>query len=294
MPSIDMPPYPKLSQFSNQAAFPGGDLFFYQNKNFNAEKQTLVFIHGLGDEADTWRHILPRLDGYNFLAPDLPGFGRSIWHGRISISCHADVIIKLMEKCEVTRHAILIGSSMGAGIAELIAFKRPDLAKALVLMDGCFPITDSVSPMLLLAGLPFVGKNWYRGFRKNHEAAWKSLYPYYKDLDAMSDEDKLFLRERVIARVESDNQERGYFASLRSTNAEFMFRTNYYSRMIKRFKGKILLVWGEYDRVMPVGKITPFTVLRPDAELKIISGAGHLPHQEKPDETIIALQKFFE
>ncbi|MDR2730788.1 MAG: alpha/beta hydrolase, partial [Treponema sp.] len=230
--TTNMPPWSKLIQYANQINFPDGRLFFYQNKNAAAKNPPLVFIHGLGDEADTWRHILPEMDseGWSFLALDLPGFGRSTWHGKINISCYANIIIDLIERCrnelldksEVTQPVVLIGSSMGAGIAELIAFKRPDLVKALVLMDGCFPITGNVSPPLLFAGLPVIGKNWYRGFRSNHEAAWKSLYAYYKNLDAMSAEDKQFLRDRVIARVESDNQERGYFASLRSINAVFL------------------------------------------------------------------------
>jgi pimeloyl-ACP methyl ester carboxylesterase len=110
----------------------------------------------------------------------------------------------------------------------------------------------------------------------------------------MSAEDKQFLRDRVIARVESDNQERGYFASLRSINAVFLFQKKYYSQKIKDFKGKILLVWGEHDHVMPADKAAVFTGLRPDTELKIISGAGHLPHQEKPEETIKILVDFLQ
>jgi pimeloyl-ACP methyl ester carboxylesterase len=290
----EMTPWRGLTQYSNEMVSSGGNLFYYQNKNADAKKPTLVFIHGLGDEADTWRHILPALinEGYNCIAPDLPGFGRSIWRGKISVSCHANTIIDLLDKRGVREPVVLIGSSMGGGIAELIAFKRPDLVKALFLIDGSFPLTMSVNPELLFAGLPFIGKNWYRGFQSNHEGAWKSLYAYYGNLDAMSDEDKQFLRDRVIARVHSDNQERGYFASLRSNNAVFMFQRRYYSRRVKNFKGKILLAWGEKDRVVSVNNTASFTKLRPDAEIKIIPGAGHLPHQENPGEIIKALRDF--
>jgi pimeloyl-ACP methyl ester carboxylesterase len=281
---------------------PGGQLFFYDCKSPTSQEPAeqkpagllpaLVFIHGLGDEADTWRHIIPLLcsQGYRCIVPDLPGFGRSQWRGRISVSRHANAVLRLMTECGVDSPVVLIGSSMGCGVAELVAFRRPDLVQAMIFLDGCFPINDSVSKEMILLGLlPFIGRRWYRSFRLNHEAAWKSLYAYYHDLDAMSDEDKKFLRERVIARVESTNQERGYFASLRSINAAFMFGRTYFTRKIKKFKGKIFLLWGEHDRVMPVENAAIFRELRPDALLKTISGAGHLPHQENPAETVEAI-----
>ena len=309
-PDSTMKMWLSLASFGNVLPMPGGQIFFYDCKGSPAqepsnqksdekpaaEKPTLVFIHGLGDEADTWRHIMPLLceKGYRCIAPDLPGFGRSQWRGRISVSCHANAVLRLMGECGIDRPAVLIGSSMGCGVAELAAFRRADLVQAVIMLDGCFPIQDSVGKGMLLLGLPFVGRRWYRGFRTNHEAAWKSLYAYYRDLDAMSGEDKNFLRERVIARVESGNQERGYFASLRSIIGAYLFGRESFSRKIKKFKGKLLLIWGEHDHVMPVEKTAPFSNLRPDALFKTIAGAGHLPHQEKPAETVEAILPFLE
>jgi len=299
-PDSQMKMWPSLAPFGNVLHFSGGQLFFYDLKIPSAQepsskKPVLVFIHGLGDEADTWRHVLPLLcaKGYRCIAADLPGFGRSLWRGRNGVSCQAKAIVKMMGECGIER-AVLIGSSMGCGVAELAAFRRPDLVSAMIFLDGCFPIHGGVSKGLLLLGLPFIGKKWYRGFRANHEAAWKSLYAYYHNLDAMSDEDKTFLRERVIARVESDNQERGYFASLRSINAAFMFRRGYFSRKIKKFIGKLFLLWGEHDRVMPLKETALLCELRPDALLKTIADAGHLPHQEKPTETADAILEILE
>jgi pimeloyl-ACP methyl ester carboxylesterase len=38
----------------------------------------ILMLHGLGDEADTWRHIFHPFSNYfHTLALDLPGFGRS-------------------------------------------------------------------------------------------------------------------------------------------------------------------------------------------------------------------------
>ena len=294
--------WPSLDKSGKKIALSGGNIFFYDcNPSSN---QALVFIHGLGDEADTWRHVIPLLSarGYRCIALDLPGFGRSEWHGKIDVTCHASAVIKVMTECGIgvptaggdASKAVLIGSSMGGSIAEYAAFMRPDLAQSMILIGGCIPVKRNMNPGMLLLGLPFIGRSWYKGFRKNHEGAWKSLYPYYHDLDAMSDEDKTFIRNRVIARVESDNQERGYFSSLRSIIPAFMFGKAALSKKVKMYNGKIFLIWGEHDHVMPVETTAVMRKLRPDAPLKTVAGAGHLPHQEKPAECAEVILSFLE
>ena len=288
---------PSLAPFAKTLCVPGGDLFYYDTGECAAGKPALILVHGLGDESDTWRHVFrPLADaGHRVIALDLPGFGRSVWKGKIGVRTQSEAIIRVINEtgaANAENPAVLAGSSLGAGIAGLTAGKRPELVKGLILIDGCFPFAGGSGKALYLLGLPFLGKRWYRGFRSNHEAAWRSLYSYYNDLDAMSEEDKAFLRERVIARVESPNQERGYFATLRSMNTFFLFRKRSGAKKIKAFPGKIALIWGEKDTVFPLEKAAPFRELRPDADLTVIPGAGHLPHQEKPEETAAAMLKF--
>ena len=284
--------WPSLVPYAKTLSLSGGDLFYYDtlaNNGPNPQPPAIVLIHGLGDEADTWRHVIPLLAdaGYRVIAPDLPGFGRSNWKSRISIQGHGKAIIRLITETGAAsaEPAVLAGSSLGAGIAELVACKRPDLAKALILIGGCFPVANNISWGLVLLGMPFIGKKWYRNFRSNHNAAWMSLYPYYSDLNGMSGADKDFLRERVIARVESSNQERGYFATLRSMNAYALFGVRTLARKIKAYSGKIAVIWGEEDRVFHPQKAGIFRRLRPDAAFALIAGAGHLPQQEKPATT---------
>jgi pimeloyl-ACP methyl ester carboxylesterase len=343
-----MNPWPSLAQYGKRLTLHGGELFYYDTGPESAE-HTVALVHGLGDEADTWRHIIPVLakTGIRVIAPDLPGFGRSLWKGGISANGHADALIQLLMAVNGAgppRPALVAGNSMGAGIAELAAFKRPDLITGLALVDGCYPFSGTNSRGLLqvfclkhiasywtrffaqkprqttsfaafcrfksqpkstaiilqsicsriLAGLPFIGRRWYRAFRHNHAGAWRSLYPYYHDLDALADADRVFLRERVIARVHSANQERGYFASLRSMNRQFLFGRAAWSRKITAFPGKILLLWGDDDRIFPLERTAAFRSLRPDAGCIVIAEAGHLPQQEQPTKTTKALLDFLD
>nr|AGS54151.1 alpha/beta hydrolase fold protein [uncultured bacterium contig00051] len=275
---------------------PGGGLFYYDSKvpgngeNSAGRGQTVILIHGLGDEADTWRHIFPALcaTGYRVIAPDLPGFGRSIWKGRINMRVHcraAQELLKLPGAADSGNPAIIIGSSLGAGIAELTAFKYPDLVQKIILIGGCFPFKYKLDKNILLASLPFAGKRWYRSFRLDHDRAWKSLFPYYYNLGSMGAEDREFLRKRVIDRVESKNQERGYFATMKSMGTFLPFNKNYMMRALRNFPGKIGMICGENDYIFPKDRTLIVRQIRPDIETIAIAGAGHLPHQEKPAET---------
>jgi pimeloyl-ACP methyl ester carboxylesterase len=185
----------------------------------------------------------------------------------------------------------LVGNSLGALVAETAAFINPGLFKGLILLDGCIPGGPSSASPLALAKLLF-SRKWYRAYRADPEGAWASLYPYYADLDRMPLDEKDFLRERVMARVNSSTQERAFFATQRSLIWAFGTGSSGYAKKIRLFKGKILLLWGENDRIMPLSSTDTFRTLRSDIELRIIPGAGHLPQQEKPAETAKFITEF--
>ena len=258
-----------------------------------ATQPVFVLIHGLGDEADSWRHIIPLLNaqGCRVLALDLPGFGRSAAAGKINLKSYADTVLKLIAAV-IKPHSgegagspaiFLAGSSMGALVAEAAALKMPELASGLILIGGSIPGGPKNPGLFALAKLLF-SRKWYRSYRKNPEGALSSLYPYYADLDSLPPDDKDFLRHRVMARVESPTQEKAFFAVQRSLVRLYLTASPRFARRIKRYRGKILLIWGEHDRIIPLSSAKAFQALRGDIGLEIIPGAGHLPHQERPAE----------
>jgi len=256
-----------------------------------------VLIHGLGDEADSWRHLIPLLAarGCRVLALDLPGFGRSAAPGRINLKRHVSAVLSLLEAARVSAEnpAFIAGNSMGAVVAEAAAIRKPKLVKGLILIDGSIPGGPSNPGLFVLAKLLF-SRKWYRAYREVPERARSSLYPYYADFDAMPPEDKDFLRERVMARVESSTQEQAFFATQRSLVRTHITASRYFARRMRKYPGKILLLWGDLDRIIPLATAGSFEALREDIELEIIPGAGHLPQQEKPGETARRMADFAE
>ena len=272
-------------------AFDGGADGSSLPDNGNAAPLVIV-IHGLGDEADSWRRLVPLLSaaGCRTIAPDLPGFGRS--EGKGSFARHRDAILAVLDGAGAASSRVpvmLAGSSMGAIVAEAAALERPEV-KGIALIDGCLPAgTGLPLPLTLMA---FAGRRWYRSFRQDHEGAWRSLEPYYAALHALPAEDRAFLRERVVDRVTSARQEASYFSTLRSMLWAWAFRASALGRRVASWPGTVALVWGEQDRVVPLAQAEYFRTLRPDARLAVIEGAGHLPHQEQPEKTARALLAF--
>ncbi len=53
-----------------------------------------------------------------------------------------------------------------------------------------------------------------------------------------------------------------------------------------------LIVWGRQDKVIPLSIGEKLNQAIPDSRLVIIEQAGHVPQEEKPEETIAAIVKF--
>jgi pimeloyl-ACP methyl ester carboxylesterase len=279
------------SEYCRQNASPTAGETPKVKTSIQGTRAPVILIHGLGDESDSWRHLFPLLArDRRVIAIDLPGFGRSTASGKITMKTHERAIHAIIKE---TGPAILIGSSMGGAIAELAAFAEPENAKALVLIDGGLPSTGGLSAAMLANLVPGSGERRYRAWRADHEGAYRSLEPYYADLEGLGEADRDFLRSRVIARVESDSQCEAYFSSFRSFMGTALFRGSYIKDGLERLVCPLIILWGSDDKILPPDSREPLLWSRPDARDEMIEGAGHLPHQEKPAEVAAILGAFF-
>jgi pimeloyl-ACP methyl ester carboxylesterase len=283
----------ELRAFSYEVVLANGQrLHYYQAGAPDAPP--LILIHGLGDEADTWRHVLtPLARQYRVIALDLPGFGRSDHPRRAyTLAFYARAVASLLAKLGIDR-AALAGSSLGAAIAQRVALARPDLVERLILIDGALPIEARrpVGPLWWFLA-PGIGEAVYTGLRRSQDQAYATLRPYYADLDALPPEDRAFLRERVWARVWSSGQRRAFLSTLRWLAIEGAFRAPALRERLAQLTTPTLLIWGDRDQIVPQAFGEQMAVLLPNARLHIIAGCGHLPQQERPAALIAAISSY--
>jgi pimeloyl-ACP methyl ester carboxylesterase len=53
-----------------------------------------------------------------------------------------------------------------------------------------------------------------------------------------------------------------------------------------------LIVWGREDQIIPLEVGQLLHQLIPDSTLEVIDECGHVPHEEKPDETVALISSF--
>ncbi len=101
---------------------------------------TAVLLHGFGTSARLWDAELPLLDG-PALALDLPGFGDS-QDERYSVDGMADAV---QERLAGLESFMLVGHSMGAKVAAVLAGRRPAGLRALLLIAPSPPSPEPMS-----------------------------------------------------------------------------------------------------------------------------------------------------
>ena len=249
---------------------------------------TVLLIHGNGDEADSWRHIfVPLSTAHRVIALDLPGFGRSVAAGDGTVANLARSVQRFLELLgAVGVH--LVGSSLGGVVTAHVAANAPRLTRSLTIIGGSSPALGGLQANPALQPLLEVGTGemYYTGLRDlGQDASFESLRPYYAALDALPAADLEFLRQRVWARVWSDSQRTAFFAGLRSLFTD--------TAPLELPVLPTLLIWGEFDGIVPISHAQMLLGQLPHASLEVIAGSGHLPQQEQPTTVLRVLEDFF-
>lgn len=248
----------------------------------------IVLLHGLGDEADTWQYVFPLLaERHSVIAFDLPGFGRSDKPRRAyTLAFYAQTLDALLKELQI-KQARLVGHSLGAAIVQRFALAHPEAVERLVLVGGCLPIEQhapaSSSWLFLTPGL---GELIYTSLRRSQAGAYDTLRPYYFDLDALPQEQRDFLNQRVWARVWSSGQRRGFLSTFRWLHVDGYLRAKQFRRRLGELDLPVHLIWGEADKVRPPTSAETMLALLPNARLDLIANAGHNLQQEQPAELV--------
>jgi pimeloyl-ACP methyl ester carboxylesterase len=215
-------------------------------------RSPIVLVHGLGLSS---RYMIPlgqrlAMLGYDVLAPDLPGFGRtsrpagSTWPAGPDVREQTDQLLAWMDACGI-RRAVLFGNSVGVQVIVELAARFPDRVDRLVLA-GPTPDPKYRSP----------GKQYSRVVM-NMPFEAPSLNP-------------LFQVEYASAGIPRMVQQ------LRRTVGDPI------ENRLPYVKAPALVVRGRYDQTMSQPWAEEFTRMLPDAKLVVVEQAAHNVHYTAP------------
>jgi len=249
----------------------------------------ILLIHGFGANLYTWRHLEPALAArHRVLSIDLKGFGRSDkpFDQNYSLFDQADLVADFIEQRNL-HDLTVVGHSFGGGVALALALdKKPALRgriKRLVLIDTIaypqkIPIFLKVlrTPVVAQVGTtvtpPFV----------QAQAALKLAY---------YDDSKISLQD-INAYAQPLTTAGGKHALIQT--ARHMDPENF-TPMIRRYgtiQQPALILWCTEDKVVPtkVGRLLHSAL--PNSTLRMFRDCGHLPQEEKPQQTAEAILAF--
>ena len=263
----------------------------------------MVLVHGLGGSHANWLAVGPELAAHaRVVAPDLPGFGRTPLAGR---SAHVRAQVELFDRVLDTvadGPAVLVGNSMGGLIAMMEASERPQKVAGLVLVGPAQPrpLGSRIDPVVALTfaayAFPGVGEQFLRW-----RAAWLGPERLVRQTLRFCCADPARVPADVVAAHVALARERqrmswaqpAFLEAARSI-LTVLSRSRDMQAMIQRITAPTLLVQGSEDRLVPLAASRALAALRPDWQLAVFEGVGHVPQLEVPARFVATVSSWLD
>ncbi len=250
---------------------------FLEKGEASQEQPTLVLLHGLMGCAETFIPLMENLDpALHVVALDLPGAGQSERRDDIDprLLTTAEQVARILQELRIER-PIVLGHSHGGAVALSLAARYRDNVRSLMLLAPAHPYFDEGDPLI----------RFYLSFPGRLFAYTLPWYPRWLQL--------LGLR-RMAGRSSSDTikQLRPYRENLRTPGT-----IHHLLRLLKSWKKDFsglhkalkkplatpsLIVWGDYDRAVPLQSAPALRERLLRSELVVLRGIGHRPAEEAP------------
>ncbi|NCN26298.1 alpha/beta hydrolase [bacterium] len=145
-------------------------------KTGKATKGRVVALHGWLDNANSFIPLAKQFpEGWELISLDLAGHGSSQWRAEGSSYHFLDYVTDTLRLCKQLedKPLVIMGHSLGAAIATIIASCPPQNLKAAVLIDGLGPLSNP----------PEISHKKYTQFLKSQEKLSAQKTHYYKSFD---------------------------------------------------------------------------------------------------------------
>ena len=233
------------------------------------DNPSIILIHGLGNLGmKDWFTVIPELEqNYHVIAMDLPGFGlSSSAKGRFLPTNYADVIAAISEQY-ASGKTIAIGHSMGGAVALRYTELYQNRVNQLILVD--------------VAGL--LEKSAFIKHIASFEKGEKLSTPMKILIEGVNDISSSLIetgtKSTFISDFLQENDHAWDFVVSDSANmnAALSLVEEDFNEAINQVLVPVNIIWGEKDNVAPLRTGKVLNKKLRNAQLQVISGAGHVP-----------------
>lgn len=253
----------------------------------------VLALHGWLDNAGSFDRLAPLLPGLRILALDLPGHGRSTHNPAGVLYPFVDLVSAVfwaVESLEWKTFA-MIGHSLGAGVAAVLAGTFPDRVVRLALLDGLGPLSESPedAPLRLARAL-----NEQRRKAGRKPPIYPSQAHVRERLQAAASQLSLSASDCLLDRgLEERDGGVGWRTDRR---LRFGSRMRFTEEQVQAFLRKIscptMLVRPNEGFAFSVGLARDRTQCVEDIEIAEVKGRHHV-HLDYPERVAPALTRFF-
>ena len=259
----------------------------YHYREYPGAGRDIFLLHGFASSTYTWEKVIPYLtgQGYHVWALDMKGAGwsdkpKDAKYDTFTLMKEVNKWMDVMGLKDV----VFVGNSLGGAIAVLMALEHPDKTGQIVLIDSAgYPIKKPF--IIKMAKMPLAGEITKLFFGR-WMVGWNLKEVYFND-DLITEE----TIDAYYNRMRTENVLDAKVALARSI--DFDAFTPYINR-ISEIKNRTLIIWGENDEWIPVESGHKFRKDLSNSTLVILPECGHIPQEEKPEQTAKIMIDFIE
>lgn len=248
----------------------------------------ILAVHGLGASVYSWRKLKGRLPNHKLILVDLKGHGQSPkpQDTHYSIPEQAELVLQFIREQDL-KNLTLMGNSYGGAVSLLVAIRLckedPGRLSKLILIDSG-GYNQDLPWHLKLIRTPVLGWLALHLVPPSMNTFTVLLYSYCKK--------RLITWEQIKAYAKSISSPGGRHALLQVAKQAVPDNFEELTAQYPTICVPTLIVWGRNDKVIPLSIGEKLDQAIPDSRLVIIEQAGHVPQEEKPEETISHIVKF--
>lgn len=268
--------------------------------DFGGSGRALVLVHGLGGSHANWLASASELTEYGrVLALDLAGHGRTRSLGRkATVGANRRLLGRFLDEV-VGEPAVLVGNSMGGYLVMAEAAAEPAKVTSLVLVNPAVPIAHhagfdaQVLALFTAMAIPVVGELLVHLQGRSPERTVRSLL-------ALCCADPTLVSEHILEAHVALARERAsygrvvtrdFLAAQRSLMVRLLKRREF-AAMVSRIACPALVVQGDRDRLVKLANARALAASRPDWDLEVLEGVGHVPQLEVPERFVAVVGRW--